>query len=83
MNHSAGSWELIRAEGNIPPPMSHHSLVEYEESLIMYGGIHNDTSNGEVYKFSPSTSFWEKVEIDGEEKPKPRDDHAACISEDK
>ena len=82
ISESAGSWEVLKCDGDIPKPIAHHSMFYCEEGFIVYGGIQNDTCNEEIFKFVASTQTWEKLEVLGETAPKARDDNASCLSED-
>lgn len=43
-------WELIETTGiKKPPPMSHHTSVEYQGKMYLFGGSNLSTENVDMY----------------------------------
>jgi len=61
-----------------PPAMAGHSATVHGEAMVVFGGLHKQrsighyTSSSDVWTFNLELQTWEKIEIEGDEKPSPR-----------
>ena len=76
MEGGVANWEQQESTGTIPPPISHHNGVLYNDCWYFYGGLVRNESNSVIYCLDMNNMFWSIVEAP--KGPKERDDHSAC-----
>ena len=62
-------------------PLSHHSSVEYNDKMYVYGGSYNFNCNTTVYCLNLLSFVWTKIKTKPEagEKPIGLDEHTAVL----
>ena len=86
--HPNSEWELIETSGsNKPPPMSHHSSVEYQGKMYLFGGSNLSKENTNMYTLDLHRYQWNLVKAkaannDESNLPKTRDEHSCVIHND-
>lgn len=71
-------WSKVQPEGTLPPGLTEHSIVSYDNTLYLFGGHNLGEFNKDFYKFSVSTNTWHIVESQGDI-PTPRSGHSAVV----
>ncbi|CCE61592.1 hypothetical protein TPHA_0A05170 [Tetrapisispora phaffii CBS 4417] len=73
-------WEFIKPKGLIPPPMTNHTMVTYDNKLWVFGGDTKDGLINDIYAFDPADSIntWTKIDVTGDI-PCPVQEHSALI----
>ncbi|QLG73023.1 hypothetical protein HG535_0E01070 [Zygotorulaspora mrakii] len=74
-------WDFLKPRTFVPPPLTNHTMVSYENKLWVFGG---DTLQGlidQVFMYDTATNDWSLVETTGT-KPPPLQEHAALIYKD-
>lgn len=72
-------WERIQSTGDIPPPLSNHSLVAFNNKLFIFGGNNGSKINDKMYSFDPSNNTWKILNLHGKFKPPPLTEHSVTI----
>lgn len=80
-------WEFLKPKTFVPPPLTNHSMVSYDNKLWVFGG---DTLQGlvnQVFMYDPIINDWSVVDTtpqknDPENSPPPLQEHAAIIYKD-
>jgi hypothetical protein len=86
--HPNSEWELIETMGkDQPPPMSHHSSVEYNGKMYLFGGSSLNRENTDMYSLDLNRYQWNLVKskgMNGDESniPYTRDEHSCVIYND-
>mmetsp|Transcript_13 Transcript_13/g.16 ORF Transcript_13/g.16 Transcript_13/m.16 type:complete len:449 (-) Transcript_13:210-1556(-) len=78
------SWEKIPpSSGACPSPRSGHSMVHYEGSLLVYGGMNTDTCeiHNDLWHFEISSRTWKCMENVGGVIPVGRNSHSAALAQ--
>jgi len=79
-------WLKLKSTGTVPAPRLGHTLVKFDKTYILFGGLDNEKKNGkvapnnEVYtlKLMQKEQCNWKLESPGGEMPLPRSNHTAC-----
>jgi N-acetylneuraminic acid mutarotase len=81
-------WELIQTTGvNKPPPMSHHSSVEYKGKMYLFGGSNLSAENANMYSLDLHRYQWNLlkpigINNDSGNIPYTRDEHSCVVHND-
>lgn len=71
-------WEFLEPVGDLPPPLTNHTMVAYDNKLWVFGGETPKTISNDTYRYDPAQSEWSKVKTTGE-KPPPIQEHASVV----
>ena len=55
-------WEHVATSGEKPGKFSHHTCVQYEGKMYLFGGIDNEDANKFLYELDLAKSSWSIVE---------------------
>lgn len=78
------TWEQIEYQSGEIPPVDSHSMVvcTEEKAIYIFGGFYNDKENGgynsNLYKFDIEAKTWTTLDVQSEQKPKPRSGTSMC-----
>lgn len=74
-------WEFIKPDTFMPPPLTNHTMVSYDNKLWVFGGDTPQGLTNELFMFDPSVNDWTVVKTTGAQPP-PVQEHAAVIYRD-
>ncbi|XP_033116770.1 multiple epidermal growth factor-like domains protein 8 [Anneissia japonica] len=82
-NFTSSEWQVIKPNSKIQPVgRRSHSVVLYQDELIVFGGLLNNVSySNELWSFDISTLEWQLLGAGSDSIPVPRADHSASIVE--
>ncbi|CCK72424.1 Kel2p KNAG_0K00560 [Huiozyma naganishii CBS 8797] len=77
-------WEFLKPKSFMPPPLTNHTMVSYQNKLWIFGG---DTLQGlinKIFMYDPEVNDWTVVETfpannDQENFPPPMQEHASVM----
>lgn len=72
-------WKKVVSNGDIPTPRRRSTMVEYKDSIYIFGG-YNDESCDKLFKFNPISSSWKEIKT--KQRPPKRAGHVASIIKD-
>ncbi|CAI4036722.1 hypothetical protein SMKI_16G0360 [Saccharomyces mikatae IFO 1815] len=71
-------WEFLEPISALPPPLTNHTMVTFDNKLWVFGGETPKTISNDTYCYDPIQNAWSKVETTGE-KPPPVQEHASVV----
>ena len=71
-------WEFLEPVSTLPPPLTNHTMVTYDNKLWVFGGKTPKTISNDTYCYDPIQNDWSKIETTGE-KPLPIQEHASVV----
>ena len=81
LNLKTLEWKAINQKGIKPSTRDEHSVVLYNDSLLVFGGsLTKGAFANDLWVYSIQSEEWKKIESTGPQ-PMPRSGHSACILE--
>jgi hypothetical protein len=59
--HEMDCFQVFYKKENAPKPRHSHSAVNFNNDLLIYGGIHNDNWLNDIYVFDTSAAKWKEI----------------------
>jgi N-acetylneuraminic acid mutarotase len=60
INDETVHWSVPRLTGDLPPPLTHHTLLRYDKHLVLFGGFDGKEANADVWVMDTETNKWTK-----------------------
>lgn len=63
INDETVHWSVPRLTGDLPPALTHHTLLRYDKQLILFGGLLDDAkeAQGDVWVMDTDTNRWSRL----------------------
>ena len=75
-------WTQVSYAGKEQPgPLAHHSSVEYNGKMFLFGGSNLEYDNKLLFSLDLKSYEWRVVKTTGDQGPKTRDEHSAVVHE--
>ena len=75
---SSLAWEITPSKGELIQPRQGHAMVYSEGSLLVHGGMQEETLLDDLFQFNLATSEWKEIRSMGS-KPEARAAHSAVV----
>lgn len=61
INDETVHWSVPRLTGDLPPALTHHTLLRYDKLLVLFGGlVEGKEAQGEVWVMDTETNRWSR-----------------------
>jgi hypothetical protein len=72
-------WIKIKPMGEIPPPLTNHSMTAFNENLYVFGGQNSSFINDQLYCYNYLKNEWIICKLNGPSFPPPLYSHSSAI----
>ena len=73
------TWVKLKPKGEIPPPLTNHSMTAYNEKIYIFGGQNSLTINDKLYCYDSTLNEWHVCQLNGPTVPPALFSHSATI----
>ena len=72
-------WIKLIPNGDIPPPLTNHSMIAYKNNLYIFGGQNDLIINDKLYCYNSIENSWSICKLNGPNLPPALSNHSATI----
>ncbi|CAI4063314.1 hypothetical protein N7582_002381 [Saccharomyces uvarum] len=71
-------WVFLKPVSIVPPPLTNHTMVTFDNKLWVFGGKTPNTLSNETFCYDPVQNDWSKIQTTGERPPAVQE-HASVV----
>ncbi|CCF56728.1 hypothetical protein KAFR_0B04320 [Kazachstania africana CBS 2517] len=78
-------WEFVKPKSFVPPPLTNHTMVSYDNKLWVFGGDTLQGLTNRVFMYDPMINDWTTIETSSDNPNNiapPMQEHAAIVYKD-